>query len=69
MTGNSDTTSTNPDVEFRRQLRSGQLRRFIGTLPSYSVQPDLPERFVKLLRKLDRVSGREASSPGDRRPR
>ena len=43
------------EAEFRRQMRSGQMNRFVGTLPHYSVQHDMPDRFAKLLRQLDRL--------------
>lgn len=48
------------EAEFRRQMRSGQMNRFVGTLPHYAVNQELPDRFVKLLRQIDR--------PHDERP-
>jgi len=43
------------NLEFRRQLRSPQLHRFVATMPHFAVQQDLPDEFVELLRQLDRV--------------
>jgi hypothetical protein len=43
------------DMEFRRQMRSGQMSRFVGTLPVYSVEPEIPDRFTRLLNELDRA--------------
>ena len=44
-----------PEAEFRRQMRSGQMKRFVDTLPAFAVDRDMPDRFARLLRQLDRV--------------
>ena len=51
----SHTNPGDPGMEFQRQLRSHQLRRFVGTMPHFAVQTELPSRFVELLRELERV--------------
>jgi hypothetical protein len=43
------------EAEFRRQMRSGQMNRFVGTLPHYAVNEEMPDRFVKLLRQIDQL--------------
>jgi hypothetical protein len=55
MFGKNEKKPGDVKSEFRRQMRSAQLRRFVGTLPTYAVDPELPERFVKLLHQLDRA--------------
>ncbi|MEQ1952051.1 hypothetical protein [Mesorhizobium sp. CN2-181] len=50
------------ETEFRRQMRSGQMARFVGTLPLYSVQHDMPDRFSKLLRQIDRLPNEDAGA-------
>jgi hypothetical protein len=42
--------------EVRMLMRHPKYRRYVCSLPGFSVEPILPERFVKLLRELDRVS-------------
>ena len=63
MTEDEHHKLTTPEAEFRRQMRSGQMARFVSTLPLYSVEHDMPDRFAKLLRKLDGLpnDGRAAS--------
>lgn len=53
MTDDERVTGGRVDAEFRRQMRSGQMSRFVSTLPHYAVNDDLPDRFVKLLRQID----------------
>ncbi|MFI0844792.1 hypothetical protein [Mesorhizobium sp. IMUNJ 23232] len=50
------------EAEFRRQMRSGQMNRFVGTLPHYAVDRELPDRFVKLLRQIDKPHGNDRSA-------
>lgn len=59
------------EAEFRRQMRSGQMNRFVGTLPHYAVNQDMPDRFVKLLHQIDRPhrEERQASHAGGPRNR
>jgi len=42
--------------EVRMLMRHPQYRRYVCSLPNFSVDPDLPEPFVRLLCELDRVS-------------
>ncbi len=51
-----------PEAEFRRQMRGGQMMRFINTLPAFSVERDMPDHFAKLLRQLDRAAGKKPST-------
>jgi hypothetical protein len=44
------------EAEFRRQMRSGQVRRFVNGLAAFSVQRDTPDEFARLLEKLDAMS-------------
>lgn len=64
MHAKNDAMSRDLKLEFRRQMRSAQIRRIVSALPVYNVEPELPERFVKLLRKLDRISELDPSGPG-----
>jgi chromosome condensin MukBEF ATPase and DNA-binding subunit MukB len=41
--------------EIRRQLRNPQLHRFVGSLASFAVTEDMPEKFLELLRELERI--------------
>ena len=54
MTNDEKQMSGRMETEFHRQMRSGQMNRFVGTLPPYTVHHELPDRFVKLLRQIDR---------------
>ena len=51
--------------EMRRQMTSGQMRRFVRSLPAFQVEQNLPDPFADLLQKLDSASVPE----GDRRRR
>jgi hypothetical protein len=44
------------EAEFRRQMRSGQVRRFVNGLAAFSVERDTPDEFTRLLEKLDAMS-------------
>jgi hypothetical protein len=63
MDGQGVTSPPDFSAEFRRQLRGGQLRRFVDTLAPYAVQPELPERLVELLREIDRVADSRVCLP------
>ncbi len=63
MDGQGVTSPADLSAEFRRQLRSGPLRRFVGTLAPYAVQPELPERLLELLREIDRAAESQVSLP------
>jgi hypothetical protein len=71
MTEDEKHTGGRVDAEFRRQMRSGQMSRFVSTLPHYAVNDDLPDRFVKLLRQIDspRDGERHASHTASARKR
>ena len=71
MTDDEKHVSGGMEPEFRRQMRSGQMNRFVGTLPHYAVHQELPDRFVKLLRQIDRLrdGDRPASRAGSARHR
>ena len=69
MTDDEKHMSGKMEAEFRRQMRSGQMNRFVGTLPHYAVHQELPDRFVKLLRQIDRPRDRAASHAGGARKR
>jgi len=53
MTDDETIHTGKPEAEFRRQMRSGQMMRFVNTLPAFSVERDMPDHFAKLLRQLD----------------
>ncbi|MBS3650162.1 hypothetical protein KEU06_16230 [Pseudaminobacter sp. 19-2017] len=55
MTNQETNNPIRLEMEFRRQMRSGQMSRFVGTLPVYTVEPEIPDRFVRLLEELDRA--------------
>jgi hypothetical protein len=63
MDGQGVTSPADLSAEFRRQLRSGPLRRFVSTLAPYAVQPELPERLLELLREIDRAAESQVSLP------
>ena len=44
------------DKVVRMLMRHPKFRRYVCALPNFSVEPVLPQRFVKLLCELDRVS-------------
>jgi hypothetical protein len=48
-----------PEAEFRRQMRSGQMKRYVDTLPAFCVDRNMPDRFARLLRQLDRAAAND----------
>ncbi|MER8374142.1 hypothetical protein [Mesorhizobium sp. M1409] len=51
-------------TEVRRQLGAEAVTRFMRTLPAFRTEADIPDRFRKL---LDRLDGAEKSDVGWRR--
>jgi hypothetical protein len=41
------------EAEFLRQMRSGQVRRFVNALPGFAVPRESSDRFTRLLQELD----------------
>jgi hypothetical protein len=52
--------------EMRRQMTSGQMRRFVRSLPAFQVEPDLPDPFADLLNKLDSAQAPEGGRSGSK---
>ena len=55
--------------EMRRQMTSGQMRRFVRSLPAFQVENDTPDPFADLLQKLDATTSperRDTASKGAR---
>lgn len=48
--------------EMRRQMTSGQMRRFVGSLPAFQVEADLPDPFADLLEKIDAAASRRGQA-------
>jgi hypothetical protein len=42
------------EAQMRRQMGSTQMKRFLNSLPQFSVDEDLPTHMQDLLRRLDR---------------
>ncbi|ESY71193.1 hypothetical protein NKJ90_01385 [Mesorhizobium sp. M0051] len=51
-------------AEVRRQFGAEAVNRFMRTLPAFRTEADIPDRFRKL---LDRLDGAEKSDVGRRR--
>lgn len=51
-------------AEVRRQFGAEAVNRFMRTLPAFRTEGDIPDRFRKL---LDRLDGAEKSDVGQRR--
>ncbi|MDQ6434644.1 hypothetical protein RB623_11365 [Mesorhizobium sp. LHD-90] len=64
MTDDEHHKPAKQDSEFRRQMRSGQMARFVDALPLYSVQHEIPDRFARLLRQLDSLTDDDRPEPG-----
>ena len=62
MTNHETRKPARMEAEFRRQMRSGQMSRFVGTLPVYEVHEDMPDRFAELLQELDRAVAAQTAS-------
>ena len=45
-------------AEFERHARSMEMRRYLRRMPIYSVEAELPDRMVQLLKQLDEASDR-----------
>ena len=56
MTENSQRKCSQTAVEMRRQMTSRQMKRFVGSLSTFSVDPTLPEGLRALLRRLDNAN-------------
>ena len=54
-------------VQMRRQMRSGQMARFVRALPGFRVEPELPGAMTQLLEAIDRA-GRKAHPANDNVP-
>jgi hypothetical protein len=54
-------------VQMRRQMRSGQMARFVRALPGFRVEPDLPSAMARLLHAIDNAS-RKARTANDNDP-
>jgi hypothetical protein len=55
------------EAEFLRQMRSGQVRRFVNALPAFTVERDMPDDFARLLQELDDAA--EGSQRGSKMAR
>jgi hypothetical protein len=55
MTEINQIQSSTLSAEIRRQMKSGQMKRFIDTLPLFSVDPTTPEIFDKILQRLEKT--------------
>ncbi|MCZ8547106.1 hypothetical protein OOJ09_23195 [Mesorhizobium qingshengii] len=51
-------------AEVKRQFGAESTTRFLRTLPAFRTEADIPDRFRKL---LDRLDGAESSAAGGRR--
>jgi hypothetical protein len=56
--------SLSPEV--RRQIGSEPMRRFVRSLPAFSVKPDVPEHLQDLLDRLDHAE-KKAKAHNDHR--
>ncbi len=45
--------------EMRRQMTSGQMRRFVRSLPAFQVERDASDPFADLLEKLDAATAQQ----------
>jgi len=52
-------------AEVRRQFGADAMKRFLRTLPTFSTEADLPDRFRELLDRLDRLES--STDSGGRR--
>jgi hypothetical protein len=44
-------------VDIQRQLGTEATTRFMHAQPQFGVEPDIPDRFLRLLRRLDSAQG------------
>ncbi len=45
------------NAEMCRQIKSGQMNRFVSSLPGFAVDTQMPDRFAELLAQLDEAHG------------
>jgi hypothetical protein len=56
MTDDETQMASTFEAEFRRQMRSCQVRRFVNALPAFEVDRDMSDDFVRLLQQLDEAA-------------
>jgi hypothetical protein len=56
MTDDETQMASTFEAEFRRQMRSGQVRRFVNALPAFEVDRDMSDDLVRLLQQLDEAA-------------
>lgn len=47
--------------EMFRQMKSGQMHRFVSSLPGFAVDTQMPDRFASLLAQMDQANDGEVT--------